>query len=333
VLFLACSGAIVNDLYVQPQFTGDPPGGPSELQANGVYQPGQTQLEQLARRVSHSHPKIAFALVSIGGNDAHFGSIVKTCIAPGNCSVFAPRWNALVDELPAVLDRGYRRVAASVPAGRVIVVPYPIPVSDRADCQSSTFTENERRFLAEFTNHLDDVITAEAHRHGFLVADTRNAMADANARVCDTGRRGVNGVSLNPQEGELSQVANPVNWLHDSMHPNEYGHRVLEAALAKWLTEPATQQALAAMKSYHDPGPPPAAGPPPACTSCPSYCTSDLENTTDCESRWARAQIGGVASSPSILLLLIWLAASWLLACVIIGRWRAAEPAPRPRDP
>jgi hypothetical protein len=326
VIFLACSGAVANDFYVQPQFTGDPLGGPSELQSNGVYEPGQTQLEQLGRRVARSHPQLAFALVSIGGNDAHFGSIVKTCIAPGDCSVFAPRWNALVDALPATLDRAYRRVGEAVPNGRVIVVPYPIPVSDRPDCSSSTFTANERRFIIDFTNHLDDVITTEAHRHGFLVADTRNAMADANARLCDTGRPGINGVSLNPQEGHLSQIANPTNWLHDSMHPNEYGHRVIEAALAKWLTDPATQNALAAMKTYHDPGPPPAAaGPPPACTSCPSYCTSDLEDTGSCESRWARAQIGGVASSVSMLLLLIWLAASWLFACVVIGRWRAAE--------
>jgi hypothetical protein len=114
------------------------------------------------------------------------------------------------------------------------------------------------------------------------------------------------------------------------MHPNAYGHRVIEAALAKWLTDPATQQALAAMQSYHDPGPPPTAGPPPQCGSCPSYCTSDLENTGDCESRWSRAQLGGVASSVSMLFLLMWLAASWLFACVIIGRWRAAEPQPTP---
>jgi len=328
VVFLACSGAVVDDLYVQPQFTNDPIGGPSELQANGVYASGQTQLRQLAGRVAQSHPDLAFALVSIGGNDAHFGSIVKTCIAPGDCSVFAPRWNALVDQLPATLDRAYRQVGEAIPKGRVIVVPYPIPVSDRADCPSSTFTQNERRFLMEFTNHLDDVITTEAHRHGFLVADTRNAMADANARLCDSGRRGINSVSLNPQEGELSQIVNPTNWLHDSMHPNEYGHRVIEAALAKWLSEPATQQALAAMKKYHDPGPPPAAGPPPPCHSCPSYCTTDLENTSACESRWAQAQIGGVASSVSMLLLLIWLAAAWLFACVVIGRWRAAETAP-----
>jgi lysophospholipase L1-like esterase len=330
VIFLACSGAVVDDFYVQPQFRDDPIGGPSELQANGVYEPGQTQLEQLARRVARSQPQLAFALVSVGGNDAHFGSIVKTCIAPGDCSVFAPRWNALVDALPATLDRAYRRVGESIPKGRVIVVPYPIPVSDRADCPSSTFTQDERRFLVEFTNRLDDVITKEAHRHGFLVADTRNAMTDANARLCDTGRRGINGVSLNPQEGELSQVANPTSWLHDSMHPNEYGHGVIEEALAKWLTEPATEQALAAMKRYHDPGPPPAAGPPPACDSCPSYCTADLENTSSCESRWTRAEIGGVVSSLSMLLLLIWLAASWLLACVIIGRWRAEEGRPAP---
>jgi hypothetical protein len=115
------------------------------------------------------------------------------------------------------------------------------------------------------------------------------------------------------------------------MHPNAYGHRVIEQALAKWLTEPATQQALAAMKQYHDPGPPPAAGPPPACTSCPSYCTADLENTKDCEARWAKAEIGGLASSVAVLPVLLWLAASFLVACVVIGRWRAAEqPGARP---
>src|SRR5262245_66583348 len=102
----------------------------------------------------------------------------------------------------------------------------------------------------EFTNHLDDVITKEAHRHGFLVADTRNAMTDANARLCDSGRRGINGVSLNPQEGELSQIANPTNWLHNSMHPNEYGHRVIAAALAKWVTEPGARAAAAGWEEF-----------------------------------------------------------------------------------
>ena len=244
VIFLACSGAVGDDFFLQPQFSGDPVGGPSQLQANGVYAPGQTQLEQLAGRRAKSHPAIAFALVSVGGNDANFATIVKTCIAPGDCSVFAPRWNALVDSLPATLDRAYRRIGEVIPKGRVIVVPYPIPISDRADCPSATYTLSERRFLVEFTNRLDDVITAEAKRHGFLVADTRNTMSDAHARVCDTGEKGINGVSLNPQEGQLAQLANPSNWLHDSMHPNAYGHRLLEAALAKWFDAPSTKSAL-----------------------------------------------------------------------------------------
>jgi hypothetical protein len=323
VIFLACSGAVVDDLYVQPQYGGEPVGGNRELQPNGVYEPGETQLDQLRHRIDRSKPAIAFALVSVGGNDVNFGTIVQTCLAPGDCSVFAARWNALVDGLASSLDRAYRRIGGVIPNGRVVVVPYPIPVSDRADCPSATYTLSERKFLVQFTNHLDDVIATEATRHGFLVADTRDALTKANARLCDKGKIGINGVSLNPKEGQLSQIVDPVNWFHDSMHPNAYGHTVIAASLESWLESAPTQRAIDGMQRYRDPGPPPRAATPQSCGSCPKYCTADLHDTS-CESRWSEAQIGHAVSQGATLLVLTWLAVSWLIACVVIGRWRRA---------
>jgi len=320
VMFYACSGAVAANLYLTPQSRGDPVGAPRELQLNGSYEGGETQVDQFEHGQARSQPLLDFTLVSVGGNDVNFGSVVQTCVAPGDCSVFANRWYALINSLPKVLYPAYRAIGEATPRGRVIVVPYPIPVGDAPDCPSSTFTLKERKFLMEFTTRLDQKIADEARRHHYLVANTRDALKDQNARLCDSGRIGINSITLNPTQGQVSQAADPRNWVHDSMHPNKYGHAIVADALASWLAQASTQRSLEAIKSYDPPPPPP---PPPAsdpCTRCPKYCEP---NSTGCETHWAVAQIGGVLTRWSWALAL-WTAASWLLACWVIGRWRYA---------
>ena len=251
VVFLACSGAVVNDLDRYPQYLDEPNGSPARLQHDGTYTTGATQIDQLNADLDQHHLHPTFALVSIGGNDALFSKIAEACIGPGDCSLIGKRWldifqrSSTKGNLPELLDRAYGAVESALPGIPIMVVPYPIPISDQKDCSFSELTQNERLFLNGFTADLDAVISNIALQHHFLVAPTRDSFsrpwprgaADATAhglQLCSTNKPdelGVNWLTANPTEGDMAQLVNPVTWIHNTFHPNVRGHEALTSDL------------------------------------------------------------------------------------------------------
>ena len=126
------------------------------------------------------------------------------------------------------LDRTYATIKAHLPGVPVLVVPYPLPLADHT-CGYSLFSANETQFLYGFTKALNSVVHRAADRAGFRYVDTVPAALDDH-RICD-GPRGaiaVNFLRLNGVTGPFEDRINPKNWLHDNLHPNEEGHRLIE---------------------------------------------------------------------------------------------------------
>jgi lysophospholipase L1-like esterase len=213
------------DLY------GDRPGRPEPVSQLDQYRAALAELDE---------GDAQFVLLSIGGNDAGFGEVAKACVGPGDCSEIGARWLDRLDDVRAHLDAAYEQVdeAFEVP---VHVVPYPMPLADHG-CWWSWLGEGEVRFLAGFVHELNAVIASAAAAHGFDVVETMETVFEPDRlRICDRNlprHLGMNFLAMNPTSGALADVVNPLNWIHNSLHPNETGHAVIERAIEAWITDP-----------------------------------------------------------------------------------------------
>jgi len=275
-------------------------------------------------------------VVSIGGNDASFGEIGLTCVAPGDCSEYGARWLAKLDDITPKVYGAYQKIrerfGASVP---VLVVPYPIPLS-KTGCDWSLLTANEHRFLHGYTKALNGVLKRAARDAGFYYLDEMEDVLDhRDLRICDgedPDEAGVNFIAVNSVSGLLEESLNPQNWFHNSLHPNEDGHRAMADVLETWFEnhpEPAARP-----NPIAEQGPPDAPtlqgimGDPrfPHCDdpAAPARCDGTVHD-------WTRAQLVDLAWSLVVPLGTLVLGA-WLLWLGVIWWWRTRSGAPRVRD-
>jgi hypothetical protein len=246
LIFLACSGAATADLDDRPQHPGEPLGAPARLRDDGRWRTGATQLEQLDDRLRLALPARGLVLLSIGGNDAGFGTIAGSCVSLGNCAEVVDAWVTDVSA-PDGIDVGLRRSFAHLravigPDVPVLIVPYPIPLAaDR--CGASALSSREHEALRRFVGVLNEAVATAARPAGFDVLDLQEAF-DGH-RICD--RLGADGpfvpaegwylnyIGANPVSGALREIANPRNWFHNSFHPNAAGHRAIAQRITSWI--------------------------------------------------------------------------------------------------
>jgi hypothetical protein len=239
--FLACSGArTANVLTEQPAATGIAMPAPSPQRGEA-----RTQLDAYRSIRGTFRPRIV--VLSIGGNDAGFSTIGVMCVAPGNCNRRARLWEDSLAQLRRQLRATYREIDAAFPGVPVVVIPYPDPISIRADgCRQVSLSLPEQRFIHEFlTDGLNRVIQQTAEEYGFhYLKEMQNALARAHLQLCDPlneGRPGINFIGLRSVRGIAEQRFNPANWTHSSLHPNERGHAaMLRVFQTWWATEKAS---------------------------------------------------------------------------------------------
>jgi hypothetical protein len=233
--FLACSGAKAEDLTECGQMRGVEPrcqpvdewGPPPSSDAIAGDRP---QLLHLApERLAEAD----VVLLSIGGNDVGFSTIVKACLLPRSCAERSEEWFGNVDALGPLLVETYRAVQAAVGADvPVIVVPYPMVVNADDDCAAG-LDAGEYAFIAKFTERLDEVITHAAADAGVIVwAEGRDAYA--GRRLCDDDPA-VRHLHLDPPNGSPLARYLPGAWVHNSMHPAPDGHGLVAAALGPFV--------------------------------------------------------------------------------------------------
>jgi len=230
VLFLACSGARAVDLY------GERPGRTEPVSQLDQYRQAMTRLDE---------GDLEFVLLSIGGNDADFSVLGRTCIGPGDCSEIGQRWLDRLEDVERRLDTAYAELAADVSDVPVYVVPYPVPLTEHG-CWWSWLTDDEHRFINGFVDELNTVVESAARRNGFQYLRTmEEAFVEDDLRICDRfgpGGLGMNFLAMNPASGSLDDVVDPRNWIHNSLHPNATGHEAMFRTAQEWLTSPQTSE-------------------------------------------------------------------------------------------
>jgi len=130
----------------------------------------------------------------------------------------------------------------------------------------------------------------------------------------------VNYLTPGQEIGALENAANPQNWFHNSMHPNERGHRLLAEAAARWFER-------------ERPGP---IAPSPESPAPPTVTVDDLSDVTCddatggldyCEYEgwtWVAAQ--SLASiRRHLVLVLVAFTGIWLIVVRILLLWRRQD--------
>jgi lysophospholipase L1-like esterase len=275
VVFLACSGAKAVDIYERAQYPDEPLGGAGD---GG----GLSQLAQLHALREQAGVRIDLVLVSVGGNDAGFGTVAQTCVAPGDCSELADQWLDALDAVGPTVAKAYTAIRQEVgPDVPVVVVTYPIPLDDDG-CGASALTSREHRFLHDYALRLDEVLEGAAAGAGFhYIGEMVTALGDARLRVCDRATdAGVNFLAANPVEGVVKDRVNPLHWFHNSLHPNERGHRAMADVVTGWIHDHPDLAAAPA------PSPDPAVASPEGTSSPPAELRGATRDTGD----WALEQ-------------------------------------------
>jgi GDSL-like Lipase/Acylhydrolase family len=232
-VFTACSGALVTDLSDVADANGHRP---------------QKQIpeakEALAKIVN---PTIDTVIISMSGNDAGFSDLAQTCLGPGDCSEMGAYW---LDQLPSTAMRlatMYQDIETAFPDPAKLVMPYPVPIS-ATGCSYSGFSDDEHTFLVGFVHELNAVVRQEAAVAGFrYMADNEGVFERSHLRICDQGdpnKTGVNFLAHAPADGLAADRMNPVNWIHNSLHPNKAGHDAIVTELLPYFSviAPATER-------------------------------------------------------------------------------------------
>jgi lysophospholipase L1-like esterase len=285
VLFLACSGAVTENIDVEDRIVNGTQSGPAEL------------AQFVERRDELGDPE--FVLLSVGGNDAGFSRIGKTCVGPGSCAAVAQQFvdddepgpsdedPDAAEDLASIRDdllETYRRVGDVLPGVPVIVVPYPRPITKEGSCDV-LLDKSERAFIVRFVNELNGIIEETATSRKFLYMDT---MEESVTPLCSDGiSSGLNFLALSPKVGSEAAALWPPNWFHNSFHPNAEGHAAMFRAAVRWFDAHELTEAPGAGPVYEAPVLSDLYGDAP-----PDQCST--ESDLDCEvdgGRWLSSRI------------------------------------------
>ncbi len=242
--FLACSGAITDDVIARGQYTHSPDGVAG----------ASRQLDGLEA----ADPDLV--LISIGGNDAGFGEIGVDCALPGlpDCRRAAAFWLRRLDAaVYPRLVRTYRAVRRAAGDAPVFAFTYPNPLGPRYCHDLAGLGQAEMSFVREvFAPRLNTIVRSAAARARVRVIDLEDAFE--GYRFCEKplGRTAANFVKVARTGG--SPIARLGDLGKGSLHPNPFGHTKL-AARALPVLRAAKEGRLAPLPPVPGPGerPPP----------------------------------------------------------------------------
>lgn len=304
---LACSGAAIRHVSGSPQYRGEPIDWP-----DGVGDPdGADQLTQLKWILDEvGGDRIDSVTITIGGNDAGFSRAGIACVSPGDCSELAPVLVAGFGDLEERLAALYTEIRAVMDAGGATGAPlrvtgYPVPL-DEEGCAWTWLSADEHAFITRFIDLLNGTVAEAASRAGIDYIDTiPSSLEMQGLRFCEAGpgRGGLNFFEFSPMEGSLLAALDPRNWVNNSFHPNEEGHRAMADAVVRWSTDgPSDSVGVVVVPDREAP----------------------CEGRDECDeylAAWSRQEIALFFRALSVPIILLF-AGSWLLLTPVVASWR-----------
>jgi hypothetical protein len=105
-------------------------------------------------------------------------------------------------------------------------------LTEQPGCSTIPLSGIERQFVSRFVAQLNSVVKSAAITAGFqYLQPLESALCGGPKPV------GINSLRLNPKAGSLWASLNPLNWTHNSLHPNEDGHEAIFQKARVWFEE------------------------------------------------------------------------------------------------
>ena len=219
LVFAACSGAETADVLDRGQY---PASGEA---AYGEVYGARPQIEIL-----EEVDDFDVVLISIGGNDAGFAEIGKRCLRFRNCGDSEAEWlRRLETTVSPALIRTYARVKEAAEGVPVFAMTYPDPLG-RKYCDKLVGIEpKEWDFLNLFVKKLNKTVrsAARAAQIKWIALDR----ALVKHRFCETKRVAEAAINFIRVRIGSGQRIIHLGDIQESLHPNEEGHRLMEAAV------------------------------------------------------------------------------------------------------
>ncbi|MGH1490942.1 MAG: SGNH/GDSL hydrolase family protein [Acidimicrobiales bacterium] len=219
LIFLACSGAKATAIDGQPE-----EGTPDPLPEIGS---NEDQVQRLLEVHGDEIDDVDLVLVSMGGNDVGFGTVIKACLLPQSCAIpeLTEPWLRNVVESRKQLVASYLAIKEAVGDDTpVVAVLYPLIVEPSERCDLA-IDPTEIDFVVRFTNALNDTVRASAAEAGINVFEG-SFDAFAGRRLCDADPA-TNFFHLAPTNGPIQETIVPPNWVHGTLHPRADGHELI----------------------------------------------------------------------------------------------------------
>ena len=149
---------------------------------------GATTSGVISGQLAALSARTSLVSITIGGNDAGFSHVMKTCVLEfwdSACQDAVASADAFIaGTLPGRLDATLRAIRARAPSARVVVVGYPdlYDLSRSADCIG--LSTAKRTALDQGADALDRALSAAAARNGDVFADVRPGFA--GHEICDS---------------------------------------------------------------------------------------------------------------------------------------------------
>lgn len=221
---------------------------PSEELSGRLVPDGHHQLDdwQLPPFGISNPADVDLVLLSVGGNDAEFSTLLTACLLPSSCidksREFLVLANSVSHDVATTIGEiaGVFNDADERPP--IVVVPYPSYVGARG-C-GKAIDDEEAALANVFIRRLNSAIRwgAESVERD-TPASTRTVhyfdridWAYAGRTLCDSDP-GANFINLLPPDGPILSRLIPPRWHEGTAHPTERGHECTAVALADWLVE------------------------------------------------------------------------------------------------
>lgn len=199
-------GTCQRSTYAYPYLVAQQKGYTLNFQACGGAKIGDVTSKQLGALTTSTR----FVTLSVGGNDAGFGSVILECAKPdiiANCNGAIDTAQSYINNtLPNALATLYASIKTKAPNAKVVIVGYP-RLFMGVDCNAGTFfASSEMTRLNQTADLLNGKLAAAASAKGFSFANPTTLFT--GHAVCSS-TEWINGLS------------NPTG---ESYHPNRTGH-------------------------------------------------------------------------------------------------------------
>ena len=176
--------------------------------------------------------------VGIGGNDAGFMEILKTCVGPNTCDAVGTSQGkeqtaAEIKNLFGKLVDTYKKINLTSPNSKIYAIGYPKIIDPVGTCNLSLgylLNDTEKQFMNEGIIYLNEVIAAAAKAVGIKYIDIQDSYGD-QALCGKIQPSAMNSIVL----GDDTNLVNDSRWFrfigNEVFHPNSLGHYLVAGSI------------------------------------------------------------------------------------------------------